>query len=65
MDDAIDDWLLRQIHWLRREDVIALGIRWVQDVRTNQFHIFFFADYGATNFVKIFCLPSTSFNEMF
>eukprot|EP01018_Ginkgo_biloba_P001368 Gb_37388 [translate_table: standard] len=32
MEDAIDDWLLRQIHWLRRDDVIALGIRWVQDV---------------------------------
>ena len=33
MEDAIDDWLLRQIHWLRRDDVIAQGIRWVQDVR--------------------------------
>ncbi|KAG5548057.1 hypothetical protein RHGRI_013676 [Rhododendron griersonianum] len=32
MEDAIDDWLLRQIQWLRRDDVIALGIRWVQDV---------------------------------
>ncbi|KAJ1398393.1 Sorting nexin, C-terminal [Sesbania bispinosa] len=32
MEDAIDDWLLRQIHWLRREDTIAQGIRWVQDV---------------------------------
>lgn len=32
MEDAIDDWLLRQIHWLRREDVIAEGIKWVQDV---------------------------------
>ncbi|XP_077233157.1 phox domain-containing protein isoform X2 [Tasmannia lanceolata] len=32
MEDAIDDWLLRQIHWLRRDDVIAQGIRWVQDV---------------------------------
>ena len=37
MDDAIDDWLLRQIHWLRRDDIIALGIRWVQDVRTEPF----------------------------
>ncbi|TXG64573.1 hypothetical protein EZV62_011567 [Acer yangbiense] len=35
MEDAIDDWLLRQIYWLRREDVIAQGIRWVQDVRTE------------------------------
>ncbi|KAK0583510.1 hypothetical protein LWI29_037682 [Acer saccharum] len=32
MEDAIDDWLLRQICWLRREDVIAQGIRWVQDM---------------------------------
>ncbi|XP_031482678.1 uncharacterized protein LOC116252506 isoform X2 [Nymphaea colorata] len=32
MEDAIDDWLLRQIHWLRREDVIAQGIKWLQDV---------------------------------
>ncbi|XP_021598291.1 uncharacterized protein LOC110604440 isoform X3 [Manihot esculenta] len=32
MEDAIDDWLLRQIHWLRREDIVAQGIRWVQDV---------------------------------
>ncbi|KAL2231588.1 UNVERIFIED_CONTAM: hypothetical protein Sindi_1753200 [Sesamum indicum] len=32
MEDAIDDWLLRQIQWLRREDVIAQGIRWIQDV---------------------------------
>ncbi|KAL4588767.1 hypothetical protein LXL04_001662 [Taraxacum kok-saghyz] len=32
MEDAIDDWLLRQIHWLRREDIVAHGIRWIQDV---------------------------------
>ncbi|KAF7840890.1 Sorting nexin-16 [Senna tora] len=32
MEDAIDDFLLRQIHWLRREDTIALGIRWIQDI---------------------------------
>ncbi|GAB2252764.1 hypothetical protein Droror1_Dr00005611 [Drosera rotundifolia] len=32
MEDAIDDWLVRQINWLRRDDAIALGIRWVQDV---------------------------------
>ncbi|KAJ8763565.1 hypothetical protein K2173_002448 [Erythroxylum novogranatense] len=31
MEDAIDDWLLRQIYWLRREDTIAQGIRWVED----------------------------------
>lgn len=35
MEDAIDDWLLRQIHWLRSEETIAQGIRWVQDVRTK------------------------------
>lgn len=32
MEDAIDDWLLRQIHWLRRDDVIAVGIGFIQDV---------------------------------
>ncbi|RAL49379.1 hypothetical protein DM860_012812 [Cuscuta australis] len=32
MEDAIDEWLLRQIHWLRREDVIAHGIQWVQNI---------------------------------
>lgn len=32
MEDAIDDWIVRQIHWLRREDIIAQGIRWIQDV---------------------------------
>ncbi|GAB4853948.1 hypothetical protein Ancab_018157 [Ancistrocladus abbreviatus] len=32
MEDAIDDWLLQQISWLRRDDVIAQGIRWIQDV---------------------------------
>ncbi|KAK8493721.1 hypothetical protein V6N12_046858 [Hibiscus sabdariffa] len=32
MEDAIDDWLLRQIYWLRREENIALGIRWIQDL---------------------------------
>lgn len=42
MEDAIDDWLLRQIHWLRKEDTIAQGIRWLQDVRL--FKLFFFWD---------------------
>ncbi|KAL4302454.1 hypothetical protein GQ457_10G021180 [Hibiscus cannabinus] len=32
MDDAIDDWLLRQIYWLRREDTVAQGIRCIQDI---------------------------------
>ncbi|RWW48936.1 hypothetical protein BHE74_00044956, partial [Ensete ventricosum] len=35
MEDAIDDWILRQIRWLRRDDVVAQGIRWVQDVRVD------------------------------
>ncbi|KAK8662685.1 hypothetical protein V6N13_024576 [Hibiscus sabdariffa] len=32
MEDAIDDWLLRQIYWLRREDIVSQGIRWIQDM---------------------------------
>ncbi|CAL5378691.1 unnamed protein product [Camellia sinensis] len=32
MEDAIDDWLLGQIQRLRRDDVTAQGIRWVQDI---------------------------------
>ena len=40
MEDAIDDWLLMQINWLRREDVIAEGIRWVKDVRILNYYIF-------------------------
>ncbi|XP_028553572.1 uncharacterized protein LOC110100045 isoform X1 [Dendrobium catenatum] len=32
MEDAIDDWILRQIHWLRKDEVIAHGIHWVQDI---------------------------------
>ncbi|XP_028765856.1 uncharacterized protein LOC114723784 [Neltuma alba] len=32
MEDAVDDFLLRQIHWLRREDTVAQGIRWIQDI---------------------------------
>ncbi|KAI4295607.1 hypothetical protein L6164_035633 [Bauhinia variegata] len=32
MEDAIDDFLLRHIHWLRKEGTIAQGIRWLQDV---------------------------------
>ncbi|KAL0717153.1 hypothetical protein Bca4012_066475 [Brassica carinata] len=31
MGDAVDDWLLRGICWLRNEDTIAHGIRWAQD----------------------------------
>lgn len=36
MEDAIDDWLLWQINWLQRDDIIAQGIHWVQDVRTEK-----------------------------
>ncbi|KAH7671308.1 sorting nexin-13 protein [Dioscorea alata] len=32
MEDAIDDWILRQINLLRSEEIIAQGIRWVQNV---------------------------------
>lgn len=33
MGDAIDDWLLGRIQWLRREEVVASGIQWVKGVR--------------------------------
>ncbi|XP_047330325.1 uncharacterized protein LOC124933925 [Impatiens glandulifera] len=32
MEDAIDDWLLRQIQWLRKDDVIAQGIHLLKDI---------------------------------
>lgn len=32
MEDAIDDWLLRQIHWLRRDEVVTYGIQWIHNV---------------------------------
>ncbi|KAG8088982.1 hypothetical protein GUJ93_ZPchr0011g27810 [Zizania palustris] len=31
MEDAIDEWILRQINWLRRDDIIVQGIHWIQD----------------------------------
>ncbi|CAM0874562.1 unnamed protein product [Alopecurus aequalis] len=31
MEDAIDDWIIRQINWLRRDEVIIQAIRWIQD----------------------------------
>jgi len=40
MEDAIDEWIIRQINWLRREDIIVQGIRWIQDVRTLSPHFF-------------------------
>jgi len=46
MEDAIDDWLLRQIHWLRKEDTVAQGIRWLQDVRL--FKLFLLGHYMPT-----------------
>ena len=33
MGDAIDDWLLGRIQWLRREEVVVSGIQWVKGVR--------------------------------
>ncbi|XP_074285846.1 uncharacterized protein LOC141611245 isoform X2 [Silene latifolia] len=32
MEDAVDDWLIGQINWLRREDVVAEGIHLVKDI---------------------------------
>ncbi|KAI7750529.1 hypothetical protein M8C21_008702, partial [Ambrosia artemisiifolia] len=32
MEDAIDDWLLRQIHFLRRDNIVAQGIHMIQDI---------------------------------
>eukprot|EP00250_Pteridium_aquilinum_P011928 c20397_g1_i1 orf=299-3499(-) len=32
MGDAVDDWLLTKVRWLRREDVVASSIRWVQEI---------------------------------
>lgn len=40
MEDAIDEWIIRQINWLRRDDVIVQGIRWIQDVRRHTIFIF-------------------------
>jgi len=42
MEDAIDEWIIRQINWLGREDVIVQGIRWIQDVRRHIIPPFFF-----------------------
>ena len=32
MGDAIDDWLVSQVQFLRREDVVASSINWVKEV---------------------------------
>jgi sorting nexin-13 len=32
LGDAIDDWLLEKIQWLRRDDIMAAGIQWVRGV---------------------------------
>ncbi|MCO5602326.1 hypothetical protein L7F22_056456 [Adiantum nelumboides] len=32
MGDAVDDWLVTKVRWLRREDVVAGSIKWVQEV---------------------------------
>ncbi|KAJ6835206.1 uncharacterized protein M6B38_122795 [Iris pallida] len=31
MEDAIDDWIVRQIHWLRNDEIVARGIRWIHN----------------------------------
>lgn len=35
MEAVIDDWLLSEIHWLCKEETVAQGIQWVQDVRNE------------------------------
>lgn len=37
MEDAVDDWLLREVCWLRNEDTVAHGIRLAQNVRIKFF----------------------------
>lgn len=32
MGDAVDDWLVTKVRWLRREDVVASSITWVQEI---------------------------------
>ncbi|KAJ6852881.1 uncharacterized protein M6B38_252795 [Iris pallida] len=32
MEDAIDDWILRQIHVVRNDEIVARGIRWIHNV---------------------------------
>jgi sorting nexin-13 len=32
LGDAIDDWLLEKIQWLRRDDIMSEGIQWVRGV---------------------------------
>jgi sorting nexin-13 len=32
LGDAIDDWLLEKIQWLRSDDIMATGIQWVRGV---------------------------------
>ncbi|KAF8641918.1 hypothetical protein HU200_067628 [Digitaria exilis] len=31
MEDAIDEWIIRQINWLRRDEFVVQVIRWIQD----------------------------------
>ena len=37
MGDAIDDWLVSQVQFLRREDVVASSINWVKGVCVEDF----------------------------
>lgn len=52
----MDDWLLREVCWLRSEDTVAQGIRWAQDVRLE-----FFVDLvqKSTEFSPIYVLLET------
>lgn len=35
MGDAIDDWLIGRIQWLRKEEVVASAIVWVKEVSSR------------------------------
>jgi sorting nexin-13 len=35
--DAVDDWLIGRIQWLRKEEVVASGIKWVKQVSYCRF----------------------------
>ncbi|KAI5066366.1 hypothetical protein GOP47_0018990 [Adiantum capillus-veneris] len=32
MGDAVDDWLVTKVRWLRREDVVASSLKWIQEI---------------------------------
>ena len=59
MEDAIDDWLLGQINWLRREETIAQGIQWLQDVSIEPILsiILYMYSNSVQNYSLAGCLP--------